>query len=304
MSEQETVTVNREYKDRLLNYIFGSEENRKWTLSLYNAINHSSYEDENAIVFNTIKEVLYMGMHNDTSFLISDMMSVYEAQSTYNPNMPLRQLQYLGHLYEGYITDHKLNKYGSELLKLPVPKLVVLYNGRKETEDEVILKLTDSFDEKLRDQSDVEVRVSMLNINYGHNKELLEACRPLNEYAWFIERIREYRKAGYTIENAVSMAISNMPKEFCLKPFLLAHRAEVNEMLLTEYNEAEVMELFKEDGRREGREEGREEGQTEMNNVYRWLLQKGRATDVERATSDPVYYAKLLEEYQASMKKA
>ncbi len=146
MSEIERVTVNREYKDRLLNFIFGSEENRKWTLSLYNAINHSSYEDENEIVFNTIKEVLYLGMHNDTSFLISDMMSVYEAQSTYNPNMPLRQLQYLGHLYESYITANKLNKYGSELLQLPVPKLVVFYNGLKETEDEVILKLTDSYD--------------------------------------------------------------------------------------------------------------------------------------------------------------
>ncbi len=258
MSEIKKVTVNREYKDRLLNFIFGSEENRKWTLSLYNAINHSSYEDENEIVFNTIKEVLYLGMHNDTSFLISDMMSVYEAQSSYNPNMPLRQLQYLGHLYESYITTNKLNKYGSELLQLPVPKLVVLYNGLKETEDEVILKLTDSFKEELREKSDVEVKVSMLNINYGHNSELLNACRPLGEYAWFIEKIREYLKEC-AIENAVSMAISNMPEVFLLKPFLMIHRAEVNEMLLTEYNEAEVMELFKEDGRREGREKERKE---------------------------------------------
>ncbi len=270
MSEKENATVNREYKDRLLNFIFGSEENRKWTLSLYNAINHSNYEDENAIVFNTIKEVLYMGMHNDTSFLISDMMSVYEAQSTYNPNMPLRQLQYLGHLYEGYITEHKLNKYSSELLRLPVPKLVVLYNGRKETEDRVIQRLTDSFPEGLREQSDVEVKVSMLNINYGHNKELLEACRPLGEYAWFIEKIREYQKS-YTIEKSVDMAISNMPDDYCLKPFLLIHRAEVNEMLLTEYNEAEVMELFKEDGRREGRVEG-------TFKTYFKLVEKGHLT--------------------------
>ena len=259
MSENGKVTVNKEYKDRLLNFIFGSEENRKWTLSLYNAINHSSYEDENEIQYNTIKEVLYLGMHNDTSFLISDMMNVYESQSSYNPNMPLRQLQYLGHLYEGYITENKMNKYGSELLKLPVPRLVVLYNGLKETEDEVILKLTDSFKAELREKSDVEVKVSMLNINYGHNKELLDACKPLSEYAWFIEKIRELRK-NYEIEIAVSMAIDNMPDVFLLKSFLMIHRAEVNEMLLTEYNEAETMELFKEDGRREGRQEGIKEG--------------------------------------------
>ena len=106
--------------------------------------------------------------------------------------------------------------------------------------------------------SDVEVRVSMLNINYGHNEKLLKACRPLGEYAWFIEKIREFLK-DFSIENAVSMAISDMPETFLLKPFLMIHRSEVNEMLLTEYNEAEVMELFKEDGRREGREEGRKE---------------------------------------------
>ena len=32
-------------------------------------------------------------------------------------------------------------------------------------------------------------------------------------------------------------------------------------MLLTEYNEAETMELFKEEGREEGRKEGRKEGE-------------------------------------------
>ena len=79
--QNENVTVNKEYKDRLLNFIFGSEENKEWTLSLYNAINHSNYTDKDAIEFNTIKEVLYLGMHNDTSFLISDMMQIYEHQS-------------------------------------------------------------------------------------------------------------------------------------------------------------------------------------------------------------------------------
>ena len=78
--EQKNVTVNKEYKDRLFNFIFGNPENRKWTLSLYNAINGSDYTDENAIEINTIKEVLYLGMHNDTSFLLSDTMNIYEHQ--------------------------------------------------------------------------------------------------------------------------------------------------------------------------------------------------------------------------------
>lgn len=92
--------ANNQYKDRLFNYIYGNEGNKAWTLSLYNAVNGSDYRDPDAIEITTIKEVLYLGMHNDVSFMISDEMNLYEQQSGYNPNMPLRQLQYAGNLYE------------------------------------------------------------------------------------------------------------------------------------------------------------------------------------------------------------
>lgn len=58
-----------EYKDRLFNFLFGSEENKAWTLSLYNAVNGSNYTDPSMITITTIKEVMYLGMHNDVSFL-------------------------------------------------------------------------------------------------------------------------------------------------------------------------------------------------------------------------------------------
>ena len=184
--------INRKYKDRLFNFIFGSEENRAWTLSLYNAINKTNYTDPNEIQINTIKQVLYLGMHNDTSFLLRDEMNLYEQQSTYNPNMPLRMMQYIGNLYEKYIKQHELNKYDSELIKLPVPKLVVFYNGTTNQEDETILKLSDSFPEG--SETDIEVIVRMININHGHNMELLDACRPLREYSWLIHQIRSNLK--------------------------------------------------------------------------------------------------------------
>jgi hypothetical protein len=190
---------------------------------------------------------------------MSDTVNVYEHQSTYNPNMPLRQLQYLGSLYEGYIAKNKLNKFGDELLELPVPKLVVFYNGLTEKADERILYLSDSFKGENRDEADVEVRVKMLNINYGHNKELLEACRPLFEYSWLIDKIRQYLKTMER-ENAVNCAIDEVPEDFVLKPFLKEKKAEVFSMLLTEYNEEEVMELFRADGERKGRKEGEKIG--------------------------------------------
>ena len=57
--------VNRIYKDRLFKFIFGNPENKEWTLELYNAVNGSNYDNPNDIVFNTIDDVVYMGMRND-----------------------------------------------------------------------------------------------------------------------------------------------------------------------------------------------------------------------------------------------
>ena len=251
---------NIQYKDRLFNFIFGSEENKAWTLSLYNAVNGSSYTDPTAIEINTIKEVMYLGMHNDVSFLISDNMNLYEQQSTYNPNMPLRFLQYAGNLYEKYIVQHELNKYSSTLLELPVPKLVVFYNGDRNQPEETILKLSDSF--PFGAESDIEVWVRMLNVNYGKSPKLLRACKPLEEYSWLVAEIQKNNvskdEAGFS--SAIDYAISIMPDDYVIKLFLKAHQAEVKGMLLTEYNEVEAMKLFERDGWKRGHAEGHAEG--------------------------------------------
>lgn len=84
--------VNREYKDRLFNFIFGHEDNKTWTLSVYIAVNGASYTDPELIQINTIKEIPCLGMHNDVSFLIAGEVNIYEQQSTFNPNMPMRLL--------------------------------------------------------------------------------------------------------------------------------------------------------------------------------------------------------------------
>lgn len=245
----ETQGINSKYKDRLLNFIYGNPANRAWTLSLYNAVNKSSYTDASQIEFNTLSDVLYLGMKNDTSFIIADILSVYEHQSTLNLNMPLRLLQYIADLYSGYIAKYKLNKYGTSRIMLPTPKLVVFYNGETEIDDEVILRLSDSFDPASRDKADIEVIVRMINVNYGRNKELMQSCKTLGEYAWLVAAIRRNKAVNETdIKAAVNKALEEMPKDFQIREFLMAHRKEVEGMLDTEYNEAEVKELFVADG--------------------------------------------------------
>ena len=98
----------------------------------------------------------------------------------------------------------------------------------------------------------------MLNVNVGRNRLLLDACKPLGEYSWLVDEIRRNNTTNDEdgMSSAVDRAITDMPDSFVIKSFLELHRTEVKGMLLTEYNEAEAMELFREEGRAEGRAEG------------------------------------------------
>lgn len=124
--------ANREYKATLFHVLF--QEPRE-ALALYNAVRHTSYDNPDDLTITTLEDVIYIGMKNDLSFLIGHTMNLYEHQSTFNPNMPLRGLFYLSRLYEGYVEQNNLDIYSSTLLKLPLPQYLVFYNGKQEMEE-------------------------------------------------------------------------------------------------------------------------------------------------------------------------
>ena len=93
-------SVNLHHKDRLFRYLF---RDRKHLLDLYNALNGTSYQNEKELTITTLEGVIYMGMKNDLSFMVDSVMSLYEHQSTWNPNMPLRGLLYFAKLYQVYV---------------------------------------------------------------------------------------------------------------------------------------------------------------------------------------------------------
>ena len=240
--------------DRLFCYIFGNAENKSWTLALYNAVNGTSYSNPEDVEITTMGDYIYMGMKNDVSFIVDSEISMYEHQSSYNPNMPVRLLMYLGRQYDKYIKKTGQNIYGTKQMTLPIPRLVTFYNGTYDATDRVF-KLSDSFPSgKEAEKSDVEVTVHMYNIRPQYRSQLIEACQPLDEYSWFIEEVRNNRREMST-EEAVDKAIEDMPEEYVIKSFLKGHQAEVRNMCITEYNEAETMQMFKEEGREEGRED-------------------------------------------------
>ena len=96
--------INRQYKDRLFKRIF---RDKKDLLELYNAMNDTNYSNPEEIEVNTLEGVVYMGMKNDVSFLFTEVLNLYEHQSTFNPNLPLRGLLYFAKLYQKIIGPRK-----------------------------------------------------------------------------------------------------------------------------------------------------------------------------------------------------
>ena len=245
--------AQREIKDRLFKAIFGrdNEQSKKWRLELYNALRGTNYSDPDALELNTIENVIYLTMKNDISFLVDSQMTLFEQQSTYNPNMPLRGLMYFSQLYQRHLTKLELTLYGSRLIKIPFPKFIVFYNGDRETEDKEFLKLSDAFENKEKD-GDFEWTAELININSNHNNSLQKNCKPLYDYVRYISRIKDNRKKGMSKEEVVNEAVDWAISENLLDGFFKMQKEEILGMSLTEYDEEAVKRTFKEEGREEG----------------------------------------------------
>lgn len=255
---QNEVKVNRNHKDRLFRFIF---KDKVALLSLYNAINDRDYTDPEAFEIYTMENFVYMGMKNDVSFLIDWNMNVFEHQSTYNPNMPLRGFMYMSAMFEKFTAINQLDIYGSKAIQLPVPRYYVFYNGTKELDDELILHLTDNMPfEDAKEKSCAEFLAYVININEGHNPKMMERCPLLKEYAIFVADVRRNLNLGMERKEAIDKAV-----DYCidrggpLEQIMRGHKAEVTDMLLTEYNEAFHIASEKEISHELGREQGRRE---------------------------------------------
>ncbi len=179
--------ANKKYKDTVFRMLFSDREN---LLSLYNAINGTTYENPEALEIVTLENAIYMGMKNDLAFIVDTNLFLYEHQSTYNPNMPLRDLLYISSEYQKLV-DHR-SLYPSILQKIPAPNFIVFYNGTRKKEDRWENLLSEAF-EHLEGKPNLELRVVTLNINENHNRELMEQCKILREE----EEEKKLREAEY-----------------------------------------------------------------------------------------------------------
>ena len=232
MAHKKQLRSNRNYKDTVFRMLFSDRKN---LLSLYNAVSGAHYEDPKMLEIVTLENAIYMGMKNDLAFIIDTDLFLYEHQSTYNPNMPLRDLFYISSEYQKLVDKKSL--YSSVLQKIPAPQFIVFYNGTEKKKDSWVNHLSEAF-KNLSGNPKLELEVLTLNINEGHNPELMEQCQTLREYAQYVACVRRYAKE-FELNKAVKLAVDECIRNNILSEFLRANKSEVISMSIFEYDKEE-----------------------------------------------------------------
>lgn len=237
------ILANREYKSSLFTFLF--TRNKQNALSLYNAMKGTNYTNAEDLQFEILDGALFIGMRNDVSFLFAKSLNLYEHQSTYNPNMPLRGFLYFAELYKRLIDKNWL--YRSTLLRIPTPQYIVFYNGKEKRKQPDItwLRLSDAFDSKEKPEG-FEWTATVININSGHNKELMRSCKLLSDYSAFVEMVRKYN-CGLSLENAILKAIDECERRNILREIMQKYRWEVAYMSWTEYDADGIRKVLQEE---------------------------------------------------------
>ena len=286
------VRARRNYKDTLFRMLF---RDSKQLLDLYNAVNGTHYTNVDDLKIVTLENAVYMNMKNDLAFVMEFYLNLYEHQSTFNPNMPLRDLFYVAREYQNLIEGESM--YASALIKIPTPRFVVFYNGTEKRAEYEVLKLSDAYEQRLEDP-ELELKVRMLNINTGNNKELLDQCRLLKEYMLYVECVRKYAKTK-RLDEAVECAVNECIEKNVLREFLQKHRAEAIAVSIFEYDE----EREKEKLRKAEYEAGQKRERERFKELAEKMQADQRIEELLRATTDLEYRDKLYLEYDIPEEK-
>ncbi len=244
--------IERNHKDNVFCMLYRDKGN---LLSLYNAVNGTEYGTAEGLEVVTLDYAICVRMRNDAAFVIGTSLNLYEQQSTVNSNMPLRDLYYIAEELKRLVPMERL--YRRATVRIPVPRFVVFYNGKEAQPKEKVLRLSDLYEAHEGDP-DLELVVRQININPGHNEDILKKCESLGGYMTFVNKVRGKAGAGKSVETAVTESVDECIREGVLTDFFREHRSEVIDMGIYEIDDETYERVIREEGVEEGRAEGQD----------------------------------------------
>ena len=253
---------NREYKSDVFSMMLRIPEN---ALDVYNAMNASDYTDADLVEIVLLENGISLSVRNDASFFISNYLNLYEHQSTYSPNAPLRFLIYLTNLIKDIVEKRDL--YSRKQVKISTPHFAVFYNGTEPRPEREVMKLSDAFINPT-DSPEIELVCTIYNINPDCNESLLARSRTLSGYMCFVNRVRDNlskkpamdRDESMDLEDAIREAIDYCIASHVMEDFFRENRDEVMKNMLLDYTWERREELIRAEEYEDGLAEGEKRG--------------------------------------------
>ncbi|MDR0562678.1 MAG: hypothetical protein LBG73_08320 [Spirochaetaceae bacterium] len=289
------MSINRQHKDGVFTAYFGNLDRLR---QLYSAATGEPVSPSAVITVNTLSDVLFMYWKNDISFMIDRLIILFvEHQSTLNRNIPLRMFLYGGRVYEKLLELRGL--YRQKQIRLPRPLFFVFYNGSELMPDRWEERLSDAFEGS--GSAGLELTVVFLNINAGHNEELMARCPALREYSQFIAKVRAVQaeltpeKPRQISEEAVTRSVKYCIEHNIMRDFLRENASEVVNMLFTEYNLADALEVAREEGREDAFEAARKIALADAQAEIRRAQAQWQAAEAQRQADKLQFARKLMQ---------
>ena len=266
--ENQTTTENRKHKDSLfVDYFSKDRDWKQHFLSLYNALHGTNLQVETTKLERVnLEQVLYMDYYNDIAVMVNDQfILMIEHQSTINPNMPLRLLEYISRIY-GNMVDSKA-KFSDKLIPLAKPEFFVFYTGNQDLPSESYLYLSDAFPEDTSENqlSDseltLELVVKVCKIKGEEPSQIVQNCPDLEQYVQFLKLIDKAKADGQA--QPLTRAIREAVRHNILKDYLERKGGETLSILTAEYDFDTAIAVKQEEAYEEGISIGLERGRLE-----------------------------------------
>ena len=246
------IIVKRNAKDSVFTHLF---QNRQYVLQLFQALHPEAQGvTEDMIEIVTLENVLVDNIYNDLGFMVGEQLVILvEAQSTWTANIIVRALMYMAQTYHDYIGKKELNLYGSKRIAIPKPELYMIYSGNREVKRDVISLSEEFFD---GEQTDLDVRVHVLTD--GEQGDII------NQYITFtFTRIlnEQVSRHGRTYQ-AVVETIRICKNRNVLAEYLAEHEQEVQNIMVSLFDNDQIVKAYTREKFEEGRQEGRTEGES------------------------------------------
>ena len=164
-------------KDTAFTYMFGMEEH---LVDLYDVVSGIRFKPSD---IKTVKLEDRLGkrrLYNDVAFLTPDnrLLILIEHQSTLNPNMIFRLLEYYIALVSAYIRKTNQNRYGTKLLEFPKAELYVVYNGKGKMTELPVLDL-----------GYIQAKVKVVNIHFESLPNKEDKSNAVTAYSLYVDLV-------------------------------------------------------------------------------------------------------------------